>query len=49
MVVARDIAVLAEAATVIAGPVKDGARAGPRSSYGKGWTSLQGKHGLVVT
>ncbi len=26
---ARDIASLAEAATVIAGPVKDGARAGP--------------------
>ncbi len=26
---ARDIAALAEAATVIAGPVKDGARAGP--------------------
>ncbi len=29
---ARDIAALAEAATVIAGPVKDGARAGPKSS-----------------
>ena len=28
---ARDIAALAEAATVIAGPVKDGARAGPES------------------
>ena len=32
-VVARDIAALAEAATVIAGPVKDGARAGPKSPY----------------
>ncbi len=32
-VVARDIAALAEAATVIAGPVKDGARDGPKSPY----------------
>ena len=30
---ARDIAALAEAATVIAGPVKDGARAGSKSPY----------------
>ena len=30
---ARDITALAEAATVIAGPVKDGARAGPKSPY----------------
>ena len=32
-VVARDIAALAESTTVIAGPVKDGARAGPKSPY----------------
>ncbi len=30
---ARDIAALAEVATVIAGPVKDGARAGLESPY----------------
>ncbi len=30
---ARDIAALAESTTVIAGPVKDGARAGLKSPY----------------
>ena len=32
-VVARDIAALAESTTVIADPVKDGARAGSKSPY----------------